>query len=160
MEVERLNRMFKLNGIFQKKKVFSPNPAPNLKLVFKDGAIDLIKKVKGWHTDREMAEALGITRAYVSMMSKRRVSVSHNIILRLAYLLGSIQGKWWIHYDIIDSGEPIDPDHPLWNEEKYQGRIPYNRYSSSADLRNRDYKVETRSFFKEMTKFNKANKVK
>jgi transcriptional regulator with XRE-family HTH domain len=153
-----LNRMFKLNGIFRKKKSFLPNPAPALKLVFKKGAIERIKEVKGWPSDKEMAQALGFTRAYISMLTKRRAEVTVEVIKRLAYVLGGLTGKWWVHYDIIDSGEPIDPDHPLWNEEKYQGRIPYNRYSSSAELRKRDYKVESRSFFKEMTKFNKTSK--
>ena len=135
--------MLKLNRIFSKGKKQLPNPAPNLKLVFKKGAVDLIKGVKGWRTDREMAEALGLTRAYISMMASRRVSASHNVILRLAYLLGSINDKWWVHYEIINAGESVDPNHPLWNEEKYAGRIPYARYSKSAQLRKRDYRVES-----------------
>lgn len=143
-------RLTRLNGIFPKHrpkgKSYLPNPAPALKLVFKREAIVTIRRAKGWRTDREMAEALGVTRAYVSMMAARRVSVSHNIILRLAYLLGSIRGNWWIFYEIIESGEPVDRDHPLWNEDKYQGKVPYNRYSSSADLRSRDYEIETRTF--------------
>ena len=150
--------MFRLNGIFHRGKSTLPNPIPGLKLVFKNGEVDKIKDIKGWRTDREMAEALGITRAYVSMLAARRVSVSHNVILRLAYLLGNLRGNWWIHYEIVNSGEPVDPDHPLWNEEKYQGRIPYSRYSSSAELRSRDYKVERRSFSKEMIKFHKSGK--
>ena len=142
----RINPMFKLNSIFRKKKTYLPNPIPALKLVFKKDAIEKIKQVKGWQSDKEMANALGITRAYVSMMAKRRVSVSHNVILRVAYLLGSIQGKWWVHYEVVDTGEPVDSNNPLWNQEKYQGRIPYNHFSSSAELRGKDYAVEKRSF--------------
>jgi hypothetical protein len=134
--------MFKLNGIFRKSKSMLPNPAPNLKLVFKKWEVARIKHIKGWRTDGEMAAALGITRAYVSMMSKRRVSVSHNVILRLAYLLGNLRGSWWVHYEIIDSGEPVDPNHPLWNQEKYEGRVPYSRFSSNAEMRKKDYHVE------------------
>ncbi len=145
--------MFKLNRILQFVKKpgrrFLPNPIPGLKLVFKPGAVDTIKRSKGWDTDAEMAQALGITRAYVSMMAKRRVSVSHNIILGLAYLMGNINGKWWAFYEIIDRGEPVDPDSPLWNEDKYQGRMPYSRYSKSAELRSLDYKVERRSIEQE-----------
>ena len=151
-----INPMFKLNGIFHKGKGRLPNPAPNLKLVFKKGSIEQIKEVKGWRTDREMAEALGITRAYVSMMAARRVSVSHNVILRLAFLLGSLTGKWWVHYEIVEFGEPIDQNHPLWNNEKYQGRVPYARYSSSAELRKRDYLVETRTFGQEFQRNGKV----
>jgi len=144
----QVNPMFKLNSIllFVKKsrKGRLPNPIPTLKLVFKEGAVDTIKKAKGWRTDAEMAAKLGITRAYVSMMSKRRVSVSHNVILRLAYVLGNIHGNWWTFYEIVDRGEPIDPNSPLWNEEKYQGRMPYSRFSPMAELRKKDYKVETK----------------
>jgi len=156
------NPFVKLNGIFQKShprgKQHLPNPSPGLKLVFKKDSVGTIKNVKGWRTDREMAEALGVTRAYVSMMAARRVSVSHNIILRLAYLLGSIRGNWWVFYEIIDSGEPIDRDHPLWNNEKYEGRIPYSRYSSSADVRAADYKVERRTFEEEFRPQSKRRK--
>lgn len=141
-----LNPLFKLNGILHKNhardKQFLPNPIPGLKLVFKKDAMITIKRAKGWHTDREMAEALGVTRAYVSMLAARRVSASHNIILRLAYLLGNIHGNWWVFYEIIDSGEPVDSNHPIWNQEKYEGKIPYTRFSSSAELRNKDYKTE------------------
>jgi transcriptional regulator with XRE-family HTH domain len=156
----RVTPMFKLNSIFHKSKPRLPNPAPNLKLVFKGGAIGQIKEVKGWRTDREMAEALGITRAYVSMLAARRVSVSHNVILRLAYLLGSVSGKWWVHYEIVNSGEPIDPDHPIWNQEKYQGRMPYGRFSSSAELRKKDYKVEVRTLGQEFQRNGKVRKHK
>ena len=139
-----INCVFKLKSIFRKGKSRLPNPAPALKLVFKSGEVEKIKGIKGWRTDRDMAVALGITRAYVSMMSKRRVSVSHHIILRLAFLLGNLRGAWWVHYEIVDAGEPVDPNHPVWNEEKYQGRIPYRRHSLNAQLRSQDYKIEER----------------
>jgi transcriptional regulator with XRE-family HTH domain len=141
--------MFGLNGIFHKGKSLLPNPAPNLKLVFKKGEVEKIKDIKGWRTDGQMAQALGITRAYVTMLANRRVSASHNVILRLAYLLGNLKSNWWVHYEVIDTGEPIDPDHPLWNEEKYQGRIPYGRFSLNADRRKKDYPVEVRSYAQE-----------
>jgi len=82
-------------------------------------------------------------------MAARRVSVSHNVILRLAYLVGNLYGNWWIHYEVVDSGEPVDPNSPLWNQEKYQGRVPYSRFSSVAEMRKRDYPVEVRSYRQE-----------
>jgi hypothetical protein len=152
--------MFKLNGIFRKGKSILPNPAPNLKLVFKRWEVERIKHIKGWRTDGEMAAALGITRAYVSMMSKRRVSVSHNVILRLAYLLGNLCGNWWVHYEIVDSGEPVDPNHPLWNHEKYEGRVPYSRFSPNAGIRRKDYRVEVRTYKQEFPIKKRLDKVK
>lgn len=119
------------------------NNCPGVKLVFKEGQIKLIRHIKGWKNDAEMARALGITRAYMSMLAKRRCNVSHTVITRLAYLIGSLNGKWWVHYELIDAGDPIDPNHPLFNEEKYQGRIPYARHSISADFRSKDYAAES-----------------
>lgn len=119
------------------------NNCPGIKLVFKEGQISLIKRLKGWKSDSEMAGALGITRAYMSMLAKRRVNVSHTVMTRLAYLLGSINGKWWVHYEFMDAGEPVDPNHPIFNEEKYSGRIPYLKHSISAEFRNKDYLAES-----------------
>ncbi len=141
--------MLSLNRIFRKGKRYLPSPTPGLKLVFKAGEVEKIKDLKGWSTDREMSEALGITRAYVSMMAARKKSASQNVIMRLAYLLGNIRGAWWVHFEIIDGGEPVDPNHPLWNDSKYHGEMPYTRYSSSTDLRSRDYRVERRSLTQE-----------
>lgn len=152
--------MFKLNNIFRKKKSYLPNPVPGLKLVFKKRAIEDIKRVKGWKDDKEMAQALGFTRAYISMLSKGRVEATVEVIKRLAYVLGGLTGKWWVHYEIIDSGEPVDPDHPLWNQAKLEGQILYNRYSSSAELRSRDYRTETRSFRQEFPLNDKVKKNK
>jgi hypothetical protein len=156
------NPLVKLNTIFHKPrphgKSYLPNPAPALRLVFKKDVVGTLKKVKGWGTDREMAEALGVTRAYVSMMAARRVSVSHNIILRLAWLLGSTRGNWWVLYEIIEAGEPVDHNHPLWNEDKYQGRMPYARFSSSAQLREPDYPVEKRTYMQEFSSSSKTRK--
>ncbi len=136
-----------LNGILrkltEKGKSYLPNPAPGLKLVFKKEAFDVIMASKGWKTHAEAAKAIGITRAYVSMMAKRRVSVSHNVILRLAYLMGNIRANWWIFYEIVDAGVPVALNHPTWNQEKYQGRIPYVKRSISADFRGLDYEAET-----------------
>lgn len=143
-------------GKRQRKRVL-PDPVPGLKLVFRKGAVETIKRAKGWVTDSDMAYALGITRAYVSMMSKRRISVSHTIILRLAYLLGNLRGNWWIFYEIVNTGEAVDFNHPLWNEDKYHGRIPYDYFSSSADLRSQDYVVERRNFSQQ---FQRNSKVK
>ena len=133
---------YMLHLVAKKRKSILPNPNPGLKLVFKKGALALIKRAKGWGSDSEMARALGVTRQYISMMSKGRVNVSHTVITRLAYQLGNVNGKWWLHFEIIDRGEVVEQNHPLWNEEKYQGCIPYAFGSVSASLRSKDYEVE------------------
>jgi len=120
-----------------------PNPYLEHRIIFKKGAIEVIKKVKGWRTDAEMARALGLTRAYVSMLHKTRVGVTSTVITRLAVCLGNVNGNWWQHYQIAPWGV-TDLDHPVYNQERYMGRMPYNQYSPMAELRNRDYETETR----------------
>lgn len=111
------------------------------RIVFRKGAVDAIKRVKGWRTDGEMAEALGITRQYMSMLAKTRVSVTQTVITRLAVLLGNVKGNWWTHFEIVPYGVK-DENHPVWNQEKYMGQIPYGKFSSSAQFRREEYSIE------------------
>jgi transcriptional regulator with XRE-family HTH domain len=88
-----------------------------------------------------MARALGLTRAYISMLNKTRVSITATVITRLAAQLGNIEDNWWIHFEIVPWGVS-DPNHPVYNQEKHSGRIPYAQFSSNAQERKQDYKVE------------------
>jgi transcriptional regulator with XRE-family HTH domain len=131
-----------LQGKIKKNKSVLPNPNFEYRLIFRKGAVETIKKAKGWRTDADMARALGLTRAYIAMLHRTKVSVTATVITRLAAQMGNTDDNWWIHYEIVPWGVS-DLRHPVWNEEKYQGRMPYGRYSSSAELRKRDYKTET-----------------
>jgi len=88
-----------------------------------------------------MGRALGVTKAYISMMRHEKASVTHTVITRLAYLLGNLDGKWWTHYKIV-RWVGVDDRHPLFNYEKYKGRIPYIDGSPIAEMRGQDYPVE------------------
>lgn len=143
--------MIKLLNYFlqnEKKSVKSILPVPGLehRIVFKSGAVETIKKVKGWKTDAEMARALGLTRQYVCMMKKTRVGVTATVISRLAVEMGSISSNWWVFYEIVPYGVS-DPDHPVWNQEKTMGRQPYrSRFSEVYQHRSKsDFKAEARN---------------
>lgn len=125
----------------KKGKTTLPNPNFEYRLVFKKGAIESIKQAKGWQTDADMARALGLTRQYVSMLHRTRVGATSTVITRLAAQLGNTEGNWWIYYDIVAWGVK-DVNHPAWNNEKYLGRMPYQRYSPMAGLRSKDYRTE------------------
>ncbi len=135
--------MFKLflQKVSKKGKSVLPNPNLEYRIVFKKGAVETIKQSKGWKSDSEMARALGLTRQYVSMLHKTRVSVTSTVITRIAALTGNIEGNWHIYYEIVPWGVS-DPNHPTFNQEKYMGQIPYNKYSTSAEIREKDYKTE------------------
>ncbi|MDD5610448.1 MAG: hypothetical protein PHH69_02760 [Candidatus Omnitrophica bacterium] len=126
----------------KKSKSGLPNPNFEYRLVFKKGAIETIKITKGWKTDADMARALGLTRQYVSMLHRTRTTVTSTVITRLAAQLGNTESNWWIYFEIVAWGIK-DTNHPNWNQEKYMGRMPYSRYSSSAELRQRDYATES-----------------
>ena len=139
-------------GIFRKRskkreKHLLPNPNHEYRLVFKKGAIATIKKAKGWKTDSEMARTLGITRSYISMLRATRVSVTANIITRLAAQLGNTEGNWWSHFEIIPWGVQ-DMNHPVWNMEKLNGRVPYTGFSLHAGGRN--YNAEKKDWREEL----------
>jgi transcriptional regulator with XRE-family HTH domain len=122
-------------------KRYSPNPTIEYRIVFKKGALAAIKIAKGWHTDAEMARALGVTRSYINMLKKTRVSVTATVITRLAAQLSNIGQNWWLPFEIVPWGV-IDQNHPIYNQEKYMGQIPYNKFSLSADFRRKDYRAE------------------
>lgn len=129
-------------GLFRKssrrrEKHLLPNPNHEYRLVFKKGALATIKEAKGWKTDSEMARALGITRSYISMLRSTRVSVTANVITRLAAQLGNTEGNWWSHFEIIPWGVQ-DMNHPVWNTEKSMGRIPYAHFGFRAERQNFD----------------------
>lgn len=134
-----------LNLILRKSskigKSYLPNPNLEHRIIFKKGAIETIKRAKGWKSDADMARALGLTRAYITMLHRTRVSVSATVIIRLAAQMGNLEKNWWIYYDIVPWGVS-DPNHPTWNQEKYMGQIPYRKYSESAEFRSREYKTE------------------
>ena len=125
-------------------KLTSPNV--EYKIVFKDGEIDTIKRVKGWKTDIEMAKALGITKQYLSMMRLGKMPVSAYVIAKLACLTGNIEYGWWAPFDIVPRGV-YNINHPTWSFEKSLGRVPYSDKSSNQISQSRihDYPAENQS---------------
>lgn len=117
------------------------NPQFEYRIIFREGAIQTIMRAKGWKNQSQMAAALGITKAYLTMLNHTKAQVTSNVITRVATITGNVNENWWIFYDIVPRGLP-DPNHPVWNQEKAAGRIPYDKYSISAELRKQDYAVE------------------
>jgi len=138
-------KLFLRRAPIQRKSIL-PVPGLEHRIVFKKGAIQTIKQVKGWKTDADMARALGLTPQYVCMMKKTRVGVTSTVICRLAVEMGSVCANWWVFYEIVPYGVS-DPDHPVWNQEKTMGRQPYrSRFSEVYQHRSKsDFKPEARN---------------
>ncbi len=111
--------------------------------IFKDKAIDVIKRAKGWKTDAEMAKRLDFTRQYICALKKHRLPVTHEVMIRVAAALGDTKAKWWNHFEIVSNGK-YKPDHPKYNQAKYDGKQPYAKHSMSAEFRKLDGEVEQR----------------
>lgn len=147
-EMDKENQELMLNflKILKKDTVKTnyTNPKFRYEIVFRPGAVESIKKVKGWKTDSEMAKELDLTRAYVSLLKHGKASCTQTVITRVAACLGNTGGSWWIHFEIIPVGFYKSGD-PIYNQDKYAGRQPYERYSPTAEFRRLDNnEVETK----------------
>lgn len=112
-------------------KSYLPNPFLEHRIVFKKGAVEVVKKAKGWTTDAEMARNLGITRQYMNMLHRTRVGVTSTVITRLAACMGNTAHNWWVYFDVVPYGV-TDLEHPTWNQEKNMGQQPYRKCSDIA----------------------------
>ncbi len=72
-------------------------------MALKEGSLDIIKKAKGWKNDTEAAEALGFTRQYICALKQGKMSCTQEVIIRFAIVLGNIKGKWWSHFEIVET---------------------------------------------------------
>jgi len=105
---------------------------------------DAIRISRGWTgkgAASRFSEAIGITRQYGSEIINQRCGCSSNVMRKIIDLLGIKDGCWCHLFDkncMVDH----DPNHPIYNEQKYMGEIPYSKYSPSADSRKKEYSVE------------------
>jgi hypothetical protein len=79
------------------------------------------------------------------MIKKREIGCSAVMMTKIADLMNIPNGGCFCHF--FDRNKMLDRvgrDHPLFNMAKYQGEIPYKKYSISALGRERDYNVEKR----------------
>jgi hypothetical protein len=111
---------------------------PDYDIVFKPGAIQTIKEIKGWKTDAEMSRALGVSKSYICGLKKQTFGVTSTVITRIAHATGNVEENWHIFYDLKFLGFRMSSD-PKWNNLKYNGEMPYSWKSKSAALRNKDY---------------------
>lgn len=89
------------------------------------------------------AESINITRQYAHGLVNRTFGCSSNVMRKIIDLLGLKSGCWCHLFDKYNV-KGIDPNHPLYNQMKTNGEVPYTEYSESAHLRSVDYKTETK----------------
>ncbi len=99
---------------------------------------------RGWRKRgaiSRFAEEIGITRQYASMIVNGKAGCSSFVMRKIKRLVG-INGSCWCHLFEESRVDDVDPNHPIYNQAKYNGEVPYQEFSSSAELRNKDYKTE------------------
>jgi len=69
-------------------------------IVLRENAFNVIKEAKGWKTDAELARNLNFTRQYICSLKKRKTPVTHDVMVRIAIILGDTQGNWWHHFEM------------------------------------------------------------
>ncbi len=131
-----------LNQKKRRTRVIRHDPMFEYEIFLKPGALEAIKKAKGFKNWTEMAEALKITKQYMSNIKTCNVGISHTFIIRVAVLLNNLGDKWWTFYEIKPTKRKLSLNSPIFNKEKYDGKLPYAKYSPSGNARKVDGNVE------------------
>jgi hypothetical protein len=116
---------------------------------------EAIRTSRGWYgrgATVRFAESLGVTRQYAWDLITQRCGCSSNVMRKIIALLGMdrpiiIKGMehyqcWCVLFEMTCQRE-ASPNHPIYNLAKYNGEVPYDKYSPAGQARARDYKVET-----------------
>lgn len=104
-------------------------------------AIRIARNWQGRGSISRFAEELEITRQYAHLIVSGKAGCSSFVMRKIKRLLG-INGSCWCHMFEENRADNVNPNHPIFNQAKYNGEIPYIRYSPSAELRAKDYETE------------------
>lgn len=109
---------------------------------------DAIRISRGWPergSISRFAEEIGVTRQYAADLVSCNCGCSSNVMRKIIDLLGIRDGERWCHLFDKTNMRNVDNNHPIFNQAKYMGEVPYERFSISATLRESDYAVESRN---------------
>lgn len=107
---------------------------------------EAIRKSHNWAkrgSASKLAKVLGCTRQYADMIINQKVGCSAWVIYQIVRLVNIPKGDCWCYMFVRGKEIDVDPNHPRWNYAKYEGEMPYGKYSSSAEMRKQDYDTET-----------------
>ena len=107
---------------------------------------EAICAIRGWQgkgSAARFAEEINITRQYAYGIINGTFGCSSNVMRKIIDLVGIKESCWCHMFDKFNL-KGIDPNHPIYNQAKFNGEVPYDPLSLSADLRAQDYKTETR----------------
>lgn len=105
--------------------------------------IELMKQ-RRWRNNVDVGKALGYTRQNIALVMSG-APVSTEFMARVGLATGTWEDKTYSHYfEIVPT--PVADNHQRWNMAKYQGKMPYESHSVSAEFRNQDKPVEKKQY--------------
>jgi hypothetical protein len=142
-----------LNHFFHKDKRIDKRYFPSSKkeeyrsFYLKKEVWQAIRKSKGWPergSATRLAEQLHVTRQYAAMILSGTVGCSAFLMLKIKKFVGIPEGQCWCFmFDDIRIRD-VDSNHPIFNELKYMGEVPYDKYSLSGHFRKNSYHAEVK----------------
>jgi hypothetical protein len=109
---------------------------------FKPGYWKIIRKVKRWRNDSEAAKALGFCKGQISLVVRGRAKVSDDFMARLAIALNNHwEDAWGAYYELRE--DPRKKSFQRFNHDKFNGVVPYVKYSDQAVFRRDEGPIET-----------------
>jgi len=116
-----------------------------LSVYLKPEAFKHICYAQRWHKGKytKFGTCLGVSRQYATGIAKGKFSCSDWIIPLIVLLArGRTEGCWCHMFCIRVKASGINSNHPMFNEAKYQGQVPYEKYSLSGEFRQQQYEAE------------------
>lgn len=104
---------------------------------------EIIRKSKNWHKrgwPAKLATAIRITRPRAYEIVKGEKGCSSNVACRIATFMGIPEGDCWCFMFDRKVGTGL-------NMAKFEGEVPYQAYSSTAEFRRLDGLVESEEMF-------------
>lgn len=114
-------------------------------LYLKRSTWELIQLAHGWSgrgSVKAFADSIGVTRQYASGLVTNSFGCSTNVQVMIKDLLGIKDDECFCHLFSIRRRN-VSANHPIHNQSKYMGEIPYIEDSISAKFRRLDYPAES-----------------
>ena len=124
---------------FGKKKVKVQLPKekyPYYSIYLRKESYEVLKRIHNWKSYADFGRAIQKTRQMARLIARQEAGCSANMVGTIAELLGlKKSGSCWCRFfTIIKEGE-YPSRHQKFNELKYRGEFPYEKYSTSAEFR-------------------------
>lgn len=110
---------------------------------------EAVRKTKGWAkrgAASRLAENLNprCTRQFTAMVINETCGCSSSFMAAYVELVGIPEGQCWCHLFRRRKTRHVNTNHPIFNQLKDNGEMPYEKYSVAAISGRHDYETETK----------------